>query len=59
MADIPLTKTSPTMERWKNDKQIKKAKKQAIKQLVSEGSSVRLAKKLVDDAYKRVKHGNE
>ena len=43
-----------TLNRWKQEKQIKKAKKQAIKQLTSEGSSVKLAKKLVNDAYKRI-----
>ena len=42
------------MDKWKQEKQIKKAKKQAIKQLTSEGSSVKLAKKLVNDAYKRI-----
>lgn len=46
-----------SLDKWKAEKQIKKAKKQAIKQLVSEGSSIGLAKKLVNQAYSRIKNG--
>lgn len=47
-----------SMDSWKKGKQIKKAKKSAIKSLTKEGSSLRLAKILVDKAYKRIKDEN-
>jgi len=43
-------------EQWKTDKRIKAAKKKSIRQLVKEGSSHPLAKKLVDEAYTRIKN---
>ena len=44
-----------SLERWKQDKQAKKEKKSAIKELVREGASHRLAKYLVKGAVKRIK----
>ena len=43
------------MDQWKQEKQIKKAKKSSVKTLIKEGSSLRLAKRLVDTAYKRIR----
>ncbi len=43
------------MDRWKQEKQIKKAKKSSVKTLIQEGSSLQLAKRLVDTAYKRIR----
>ena len=43
-------------EQWKTDKRIKAAKKKSIKQLMKDGSSHNLAKKLVDEAYDRIKN---
>jgi hypothetical protein len=43
-----------SMDRWKQEKQIKKAKKSSVKTLIKEGSSLQLAKRLVDTAYKRI-----
>lgn len=44
-----------SMDQWKQEKQIKKAKKSSVKTLIKEGSSLRLAKRLVDTAYKRIR----
>ena len=44
-----------SMDQWKREKQIKKAKKSSVKTLIKEGSSLRLAKRLVDTAYKRIR----
>lgn len=57
MSGIKLTSSTPDMERWKAEKTLKKAKKQAIKQLKSEGSSHGLAKKLVEAAINRIARG--
>jgi hypothetical protein len=47
---------STTLMQWKSDKQIKAAKKKSVKQLVKDGSSHNLAKKLVNEAYTRIKN---
>jgi|LauGreDrversion4_2_1035121.scaffolds.fasta_scaffold6075356_2 hypothetical protein len=47
---------STTLMQWKTDKRIKAAKKKSIKQLIKDGSSHNLAKKLVDEAYDRIKN---
>ena len=44
-----------SMDQWKQEKQIKKAKKSSVKTLIKEGSSLRLAKRLVDTAYKQIR----
>lgn len=44
-----------SMDSWKKDKQIKKAKKSAIKTLTKEGSSFRFAKRLVNTAYTKIR----
>jgi hypothetical protein len=44
-----------SLGRWKQEKEIKKAKKAAIKSLINEGSSKALAVKLVNAAYQRIK----
>ena len=44
-----------SMDQWKQEKQIKKAKKSSVKTLIKEGSSLQLAKRLVDTAYKRIR----
>jgi hypothetical protein len=41
--------------KWKSERQVKSAKKQSVKRLMKEGSSYSLAKKLVEDAYNRIK----
>jgi hypothetical protein len=55
-----LTKIGYEMQQslmqWKSDKQIKAAKKKSVKQLVKDGSSHNLAKKLVNEAYSRIKN---
>ncbi len=43
-----------SLERWKAEKTLKKAKKQAMKQLKSEGASHGLAKTLVGKAVRRI-----
>jgi len=43
-----------SLERWKLEKQIKKAKKASYKQLISEGCSHKLAKYLVNQALNRM-----
>jgi len=50
-----------SLDRWKTEKQIKKAKKMAIKQLTNEGASYKLAKYLVKQSLQRMgsKDGND
>ena len=43
-----------TMERWKEERLLKKAKKQARKQLIKEGHHPKTAAKLVNNALKRI-----
>jgi hypothetical protein len=43
-----------SLEKWKAERTLKKAKKQSIKSLVNEGASYNFAKKLVNRAVKRI-----
>ena len=67
MAGVELKSSNPDMERWKRNKQIKKAKKIVIKQLMAEGADYETAKRwmekgltqsMINQAIEKVKNGN-